>query len=139
MRRGAINRPLRMVGCVMSILPFFALLVAHFFRGGNIASQKFVAESWVCTIYDRYAQLACESQHETDIVNTAQAKIELLFGPRQVMNIRRLVIATGVAVTAFIDGAACGAETSSFDIDAAIGCKEPAVPGNAGGQYAVEH
>src|SRR5579859_4759138 len=120
-------------------LPFFALFGAHLFGSGYVARHEFVAKRAVVPGDDGGAQVGGETQHKTNIMDAAQAIVEIFSGSQQVMQVGRAIVATGVAIAALFDGAALRSKTGRFDVDAASAREESAVPGDAGGQDAIEH
>ena len=59
-------------------------------------------------------------QHKANIVDAAQAVIELLLSAYQVVHIGRIIILTGIAIAALFNGTLHHAKTRGLDIDAPV-------------------
>src|ERR1700681_373909 len=113
--------------------PLIALLIAHLLRRGRITCQKLISKRAVITRDNGCAQLVGQAQHETNIMDAAQAIIQVFLRPQQVMHVGRAIITTGVAIAALFNRAMLASETRRFDIDATSSGEESAVPRYAGG------
>src|SRR6266568_5390141 len=121
------------------LLPFFALLFAHFFRRGPIARYKIVAERRVGACNDALAQPPGQPLHKTYIVNSAQPEIELLLRSRQVMHVGSSIILARVTIATLLYRIMLRAEARCFDVDAPSGGEQSTVAGHARRQHAVKH
>src|SRR5579875_2047515 len=113
------------------LFPLFPLLFAYLLGGGNIACQKLVAESYIGAVDDRLSQLRGQSQHEMDVVDAAQAQIQVFVGLNEMAQVARTVVAAGVTGAVGLNRPLLAAVARTFDVDASIVCEEATVTGHA--------
>src|SRR6266567_2278636 len=109
---------MRALSTILSVLrltcpgafPFFALGLACLLRSWDVACEKLIAKCWIGVGKNCSAQFFGQPQHKTNIVDCAQARVELLLSSQEMMDVAGAIMLAGVAVTALFDRPLHGAK-----------------------------